>query len=251
MSETAPTSPSPRQGEFPATRWSLVLQTQRGTETQAARALDELCRQYWFPLYAYLRREGHSSHDAEDLTQAFFQHLLASEAFKSAQRERGRLRSFLIGALRRYLVDHARHQGALKRGGEATVVPIDAPESEDSHPKESEWLLERDDPATTFDRAWARDLIHRVTRSVRASYEGAGRLQVFELLQEHLAWNARGLSYRTAADTLNVSEATVRVQVFRMRQLFRERLEAEVAQTVSSPEEVTEELDGLMAVLAR
>jgi RNA polymerase sigma factor (sigma-70 family) len=251
MSGTSPTPKSPGQGEFPATRWSLVLQTQRGTEPQAARALDELCQQYWFPLYAYLRRDGHSPHDAEDLTQAFFQHLLTTETLKSAQRERGRLRSFLIGALRRYLVDHARHHGAQKRGGQAKIIPIDSPESEESHPKESEWLMERDDPATTFDRAWARDLIHRVTRSVRGSYEMAGRVQVFELLQEHLAWNARGLSYRNAAVALNVSEATVRVQVFRMRQLFRERLEAEVAQTVSSPEEVTEELDGLMAVLAR
>ena len=251
MSNTEPAPKSVVHGEFPVTQWSLVLQAQRGTEAQAAKALDELCRQYWFPLYAYLRRDGRSPHDAEDLTQAFFQHLLASAAFQSAQRDRGRLRSFLIGALRRYLVDHARHTGAQKRGGEAMIIPIDAHESEESHPKESEWLLERDDPSTTFDRAWARDLIHRVTRSVRASYETAGRLQVFELLQEHLAWNARGLSYRTAAAALNVSEATVRVQVFRMRQLFRERLEAEVAQTVSSPGEVAEELDGLMAVLAR
>ena len=236
---------------FPATRWSLVLAARRGAAPQAVRALEELCQDYWFPLYAYLRREGHARPDAEDITQAFFQHLLAGGTIQSARQERGRLRSFLLGALKRYLVDHTRHHGATKRGGQAEFITIHVEEGDDRSEQEQEWLVDAANPEAAFHLAWARDLLRRVTQSVRRTYETAGRAQVFKTLEDHLEWNARGMSYTNAAVELDVSEATVRVQVFRMRQLFRQRLEAEVAQTVASPEEVKEELDSLFAVLAR
>jgi len=232
---------------FPATRWTLVIQVQQSPGSAAAKALEELYKDYWYPIYAYLRRRGYNQHDAEDVTQGFFASLLEAESFQNARSERGRFRSFLLGSLQRYLTQQLRHASAQKRGGQIKVVSLDQATAEDRYGMEPTTNV---DPETLYQRTWARSVLERVLDSLNASYAKAGRALVFDTIRSFLEWNDRSTPYAKIAVQLSISEATVRVEVLRMRRLYRQRLEQEIAQTVGSAEDLKDELQFLRTVLA-
>lgn len=231
---------------FPATRWSLVLAARTQQVPGAERALEELCRIYWMPIYAYLRRRGYSRHDAEDLTQGFFSGILSGSTFEKADRIRGRLRTLLLTELRHHLADVTRARAALKRGGGITVVSMDDIESDGVLEME---LARSDSPDRAFDRLWARRVLDRARATTREAYARRGRLSLFEALEDCLAWNEHDVSYRALASKLNLGEPAVRLQVFRLRQKFREMIEVEISQTVASPEQLKEEMAWLTETL--
>ena len=215
-----------------------------GSEAEAARALEALCRHYWYPVFALLRREGRSPHDAEDLTQGFFAALLADRTLLTANPDRGRLRNFLLGTLRRFLADEARHRLAKKRGGGATVLSLERERAEDRYRIEP---IDGRDPETLYLNAWACSLVERVRTRVREGFSGSP--ENYALLAPFIEGETTDMPYRELGGRLGQSEAGTRVMVHRLRQRFRELLTEAVRQTVESPDEVEDELSWVLSVL--
>lgn len=233
--------------QFPPTRWSVVLAARDGEDTdRSTAALDDLCRAYWFPLYVYVRRRGVSPEDAEDLTQGYFAALIERNYLAQADRERGRLRSFLLTTLKHYLADEWSKAGALKRGSGRTPVSIDALDAEQRYALEP---VDEQSPDRLFEKRWALTLLDNVLEALRADYVRSGQGRVFDALKQFLAWNSAGEAYREAAAELGLKENAARVAVFRMRRRYGDLLRAQVADTVASPEEVAAEVDYLFALL--
>lgn len=210
-------------------------------------ALSKLCRSYWYPLYAYLRRCGHAVMDAQDLTQGFFEHLLSKQLLARADPQRGRFRSYLLGAIKNYLSHEYRHQNALKRGGGTSFVSIDEIEAE------RRFSLEPWDPLTPeiqFERSWAFALLEQVGERLGEDYTRAGREELFRKLLPCLAGKFDRGGYRDLGRELGISEGAVAVAVHRMRRRYGELLREEIAQTVETPEETEAELAHLMKVVA-
>ncbi len=231
---------------FPVTPWSTVLRTRSAGDDGAQGAMNDLCRRYWFPIYAYLRGRGFQQADAQDITQGFFMMVVSDELFQSADAERGRLRSFLLGALTRHLADHMRKERAVKRGGRAIVIPLECDDSEERYTME---LVDHRDPESIYLKSWARELVNRAMEKLRAHYTRTGRAEVFEALHPVLVADDDKTPYRDIAARLSIPEASIRVQVFRTRQRFGKVLREEVALTVRTPEELQEELDWLVKIL--
>lgn len=234
---------------FPATRWTLVERVQRGSETQAARAMEDLCRQYWYPLYAFARRSGFAPHDAEDLTQVFFQRLITSESIAAARREKGRLRSFMLALFKRVISNHVREATAAKRGGSpAATVSMDEADAEERYAHET---VRSVDPEQIFDRAWAAEILQAAEGKLRADFVDGNNLESYEQLREFLPLGENATPYTTIAARLGIAEGTLRLQIHRMRKRYGRLIEEEVAQTVGNPGEVKAELDHLMTVVGR
>jgi RNA polymerase sigma-70 factor (ECF subfamily) len=233
---------------FPATRITLI-EAARGEPTSEARdALSLLCASYWYPIYAYLRRLGYAQEDAEDLTQGFFARVLEKEYLRDFERERGRFRSFLLGALKHFVANERDWARAQKRGGATTIVPLDAV----LRTAERRYSLEpRDDgsPERQFERQWAFALLARVEERLRVEAERDGKAAQFERLKSTLTADPLDAGYRTIALELNTSEGAIKVVVHRLRRRFRELLREEIAQTVDRPEHVGAELRDLMAAI--
>ncbi|MBX7211665.1 MAG: sigma-70 family RNA polymerase sigma factor [Verrucomicrobiaceae bacterium] len=239
---------TPKKSGFPTTSWTLVKRIQRGAPEDAQRALEEVCRAYWYPVYSWLRRNGQAQHDAEDLTQAFFMKLIEDQSINRAQMERGRLRAFLLGVLKRTLSDHYHRQHALKRGGAAQVISF---EDQDA---EARYKLEPADPRSPdaiFDRAWARRVLESAEAKLGEECTVAGDGEVFDSLREFLPLGDNATPYRKVAEKLKIEEGTLRLQIHRMRKRYRKHIEDEIAQTVSDPAEQKAELEHLMAALGR
>jgi len=232
---------------FPTTHWTLVQAVQSGSPDEAARALETLCQGYWYPIYAFLRRSGHREHDAEDLTQAFFHRLVTEEALQTARQETGKLRSYLLGVLKRLLSDQARHDAAQKRGGGVPNVSFDAMGAEERYALEPG---DSRDPEWIFTQAWARQLLIDVREQLRQAHAASGRAEIFELLEPFLALDTDPPSYREIARQIGSSEAATRILIHRLRVKFRTLLREEVARTVLTPEEIPGELAWLQGVLA-
>jgi RNA polymerase sigma-70 factor (ECF subfamily) len=233
-----------RDRVFVTTHWSLVLSAQEKDSPGSLEALEALCRAYWYPLYAFARRQGQRPHDAQDLTQEFFARLLKKDYLKSAAREKGRFRSFLLTAFKRFLADEWDRQHAQKRGGFATVVSIDQELAESRFAAEPAHSLQ---PDVLFDRQWAITLIERVMARLEEEYLNSGRARLLEHLRHCLARDESALPYAQIAAQLNLTEAAVKMAVHRLRVRYREILHAEIAQTVSSPGEVQEEVRHLFS----
>jgi RNA polymerase sigma-70 factor (ECF subfamily) len=232
---------------FVTTHWSLVLAAGRTDTTRAQDALAKLCQTYWYPLYAYVRRRGFSPHDAEDLTQGFFAQLLHGNHLEKAQRERGRFRGFLLASLNHFISDEWDRMRAKKRGGGQAPISLNAEAAE------SRYRLEPPDTLTaerTYERRWALTLLDTVLQALEREHELAGKRAPFDELRFCLTGERSKLPYAELAVRLGMSEAAVKVAVYRLRQRYRELLRAEIANTVSSPEEVEDELQHLFAVLA-
>lgn len=239
---------APHHEPFPPTRWTLVCRVQRGNDADAARALEELCRQYWYPIYAFARRSGFAPHDAEDLTQVFFQRLIASETIHAAQQEKGRLRSFMLGLLKRVIANFVRDSHRQKRGSGNATVSLDELDAEERYTHEP---AEVRDPDTMFDRAWAEDLLDSAEQKLRDDFARANNLATFDHLREFLPLGDNATPYAAVAQKLSIAEGTLRLQIHRMRKRFGALIEEEIAQTVDDAGEVKAELDHLMTVIGR
>jgi RNA polymerase sigma-70 factor (ECF subfamily) len=241
---------SPLQGAaaFATTRWSVVLLAAEGGEGEAARrSLEVLCRSYWYPIYAYIRRSGHSPHDAQDLTQGFFTFVLEKQLLAKADPTRGRFRSFLLGAARNFLGNEWQKERAAKRGGAVPFVSLDAALAEQRLAVEPATV---DDPETIFERAWAVSVIELALERLTREQAAGEKAQMFEKLRPSLA-GAPTASYAELAAEFGSTEGAMRVAVHRLRQRYRELLRATIADTVEDPREVEAELQHLQRVLSR
>jgi RNA polymerase sigma-70 factor (ECF subfamily) len=226
------------------THWSVVLSAQDPHCPRSREALESLCRTYWYPLYSYARRTGQSPPEAEDLTQGFFARLLEKDYLKAAAREKGRFRTFLLVALKGYLANEWDRQHAQKRGGFAPVVPIDQDLAESRFASEPAHHVS---PDLLFDRQWAMTLLERTMTQLQEEYVASGRAQLFEYLRNCVAKDESALPYAEIAGRLKLTEAAVKMAVHRLRGRYREILQHEIAQTVSTPGEIEEEIRHLFA----
>ncbi len=233
---------------FPDTRWSVLLTLQDLDETASREVLGELCAAYWYPVYAFVRRSDRSSHEAEDLTQGFFAHLLERRAMEGASPEKGRFRSFLLGALKNFLSTEARRDAAWKRGGRVLHVPLDVDEGEARFEKE---LADHLSPDRLYDRAWADALLRRAMAALAGDYHRANRSAQFAALQECLSGKIESASYERIGQALGMSVSAVTNAVYRLRLRYRDLVRQEIARTVSSDAEVDEELRAVFAALSR
>ena len=239
-----PALPSPEY--FATTHWSVVLTAQRSDSTRAHAALSQLCQTYWYPLYAFVRRQGHGAHDAQDLTQEFFARLLEKNYLAVVARERGKLRSFLLAALQHFLANEWHRARAARRGGGQVIASLNETDPEGRYVREpaDETTAEK-----IFERRWATTLLEQVVRRLRAEFGRAEKAELYDALKNCLTIERRAVPYAELAARLQMSEGAIKVAVHRLRARYREVLRDEIAQTVSSPEEVEEELRHLFAAL--
>ena len=234
---------APGAREFHTTRWSLVLASQQGGDaTRMHRAMSTLCQDYWYPLYAFVRRRGHAPHDAQDLTQAFFLSLL--EAPAAADPARGKFRSYLLGALKNFLANDWHRAQTQTRGGGQKLLEWDALDAEARYALEP---AEQPDAEALFDRRWAMELLERAVEKLRAEFAAKGEAETFEVLKGTLS--GAGPSREQIAQQIGMSEGALKVAIHRLRQSYREVLRAEIAETVESPDEIDAEMRHLVAVL--
>ena len=232
--------------QFHTTHWSLVVAAAGRGGEPASVALSELCQAYWYPLYAFLRRRGHTADDAADLTQAFFAVLLEKGYLADADPERGRFRSFLLTAISRFASKERDRAHAQKRGGDTTTLSIDFHEGERRYQREpaDHWTPER-----IFERRWALTLLDRTLARLRQDHEAAGKLALFEALKGFLTADSSPSPLRQIAEQLSTTEGAMKVAVHRLRQKYRELLRAEIAQTIGVADDVDDELGVLLAAL--
>ncbi len=249
MQSTTPSSDSATEagGKFALTRWSVVLAAGRSESTHARDALEELCRTYWAPIYAFIRRDGHSPEDAQDLAQEFFSRLLERNFLESVSPDKGRFRSFLLASLKHFLANEWDKAKAKKRGGGRRPLPIDGLSAETSYVVEP---AENLTPDKLYERRWALTLLDRVLRRLRDEYVGEGKSSQFEELKSALTGDRQSLPYAELARRLHTSEGAIKVAVYRMRQRYRQLLREEIAQTVATPGEVEDEIRALFGALA-
>jgi DNA-directed RNA polymerase specialized sigma24 family protein len=225
----------------------MVLRAGRSDTKGAGEALAHLCQVYWFPLYAQVRRRGHSAHDAQDLTQGFFARLLANDTIAHADPARGRFRSFVLTALKHFLNDEWEKSRAVKRGGGVQPVPIDLAAAERQfHAEPADAFA----PDKAFDCQWAVVLLEVVLTRLEEEYRAAGKAKQFAVLKLALTGASDAQPYAKLAAELGATEGAVKVAVHRLRRRYRELLEAEIAHTVASPEEAAAELQYLFRALA-
>ena len=244
--DTPHEEPRSRDGWFATTHWSVVLSARDPAAPGATEALDRLCRDYWYPLYAYIRRQGFGSEDAEDLTQDFLADLLRRESLQSVAPEKGRFRSFLLVALKRYLVNARERAGSVKRGGRVVLVPFDTEVAESRYRTEP-----GTDPSAErlFERRWALGMLERVLHRLRTEAEARGKAGEFDGLKAFLVAEAPGARYAEVGAALGLTEGAARVAVHRLRRRFRELFREEIAPTVSRPEDIDDEIRHLLASL--
>jgi RNA polymerase sigma-70 factor (ECF subfamily) len=237
---------SPEVGDrFATTHWSMVLAAGGSLDSQRRAALEQLCQCYWYPLYAYVRRVGNRPEDAKDLTQSFICHLLQSRALSRADRERGRFRTFLLAALKNFLVDEHRRNITLKRGGGLTIETLERDDGEDRYSIEP---VDRATPDLLYDRGWAKNVMGKALSQLRAEYASNKYQPGFDALKEYVWGERSGLTCAQLGRELGLSEEAAKKAVQRMRQRFRQILREQVAETVTSPAELEDELRYLLSV---
>lgn len=231
---------------FDTTHWSVVLKAGADDSPQAAEALARLCRAYWYPLYAYVRRQGYSMEDAQDLTQEFFARLLEHNYLRSADRKRGRFRTFLLTSLKHFLINEWKRANREKRGSGQRILSLDEEMAESRFTAEP---AVDQPPDALYDHGWAAVLLERALVALRTELERSGKRDLFDRLKVFVWGGKNALSYAAMAEQLGMTEGAVKVAVHRLRQRYGELLRAEVAQTVTTPVEVEEELQYLVAVI--
>jgi RNA polymerase sigma factor (sigma-70 family) len=234
-------------GVFATTHWSVVLTAGQSTDSQASEALERLCRTYWYPLYAYIRRRGHGHEDAQDLTQGFLLQLLERKSFARVDRERGRFRSFLLASLNYYLADQRDHAGAIKRGAGQVPFSLDASAAAERYQLEPP---DNDSPDRLFERRWALALLDQVLQRLGQEFQEAGKGTLFQRLQDFLVKGQAEAKYPDAAADLGMSVEAVRKAAQRMRQRYYELFREEIAHTVGHAGEVEDELRYLCEIIA-
>ena len=249
MAHTPPQTPLDPNA-FVSTQWTLVRDAANSqVETEvSSRALAELCRIYWPPIYGYIRRRGYQPSDAQDLTQSFFLHLFENDTLRRASRNRGRFRNFILGAVNNVLADEYAHRQTWKRGGRQHFVALQELEAEEGHHQQ----MSRDlSPDQLLDARWARVLLDRTLAALHKEYVTKGETKTFTILLPFIGGEKPGLSYEKAAAELSVTLAAVKTLIHRLRRAYGAALRREIMQTVSAPHEIEQELRELRAVFAR
>ncbi len=236
--------PAPDRCGFAPTRWSLIVAARDGHSHEARQALSQLCEVYWYPLYAYIRRRGHTADQAQDLTQEFFARLLERDFLGAADPEKGRFRAFLLACCKNFLANEHDRAAAQKRGGRAPAT-LSVEGAEERYRREPAHDLT---PERAFERRWALTLLDRALGRLRDEFTGRGKGGVFDGLRPYLVGD-RGAPQERAAAALGMSVGAFKVAVHRMRQRYRELLREEIAQTVGGPDEVEEEIRDLFTAL--
>jgi RNA polymerase sigma-70 factor (ECF subfamily) len=234
-------------GRFATTHWSVVLQAGRPKAPGYEQALETLCRSYWFPLYAYLRRQGYSNQQAEDYTQAFFCRILEKKVIGMADSKRGKFRSFLLSTLKHFISDEYDRARAQKRGGGRRILSIDFNGAENQYALEPAHGLS---PEKLFDKSWALTVLERTMSRLKAEMASQNKQDLFEHLKIYLTVEKDSVPYRDKADKLDMTEGNVRTAVHRLRGRYRKLLRDEIAQTVAAENQVDEEIDDLFNALA-
>lgn len=243
-------APTPANGDgshrpvFVTTHWSVVLTARQSNSTDARGALEKLCRTYWHPIYAFVRRRGYSAEDAQDLTQEFFARLLEKNWLGDVDPVKGRFRSFLLASVKHFLANEWHRARAQKRGGGQVPIPIDVRTAESSCGFEPADNVTAD---KIFERRWALTLLEQVLEKLRGEYIHSGKGRMFEQLKPTLTEASRSVAYAEIATRLGMSEGAVKVAVHRLRQRYRELLRAEIADTVAGPSEIEDEIHSLFA----
>ncbi len=232
--------------EFATTHWSVVLAAGHGSVPAAQEALERLCHAYWYPLYAYVRRQGHAPEDAQDLTQDFFARLLEKQYFRLADPARGRFRTFLLTALKHFLANDWKKAHRQKRGSGQPLTSLDAGTAEQRFATEP---VEEANPETIYERRWAATLLEKVLESLRREWTAADKGWQLEELKGSLWGGSNNSSYADIAARQQTTETAVKLAAHRLRQRYRELLRTEVARTVTDPAEVDDELRHLIAVI--
>jgi RNA polymerase sigma-70 factor (ECF subfamily) len=232
---------------FQSTHWSAVITAADSAAPGAQEAIENLCRSYWFPLYAYVRGLGHTPEDAQDLTQEFFRRLLEKKYLRLADRERGRFRSFLLTGLKHFLVDDWRRGQAVRRGGGISLECWDAEKAEALYQLEAS---DQENPERAYERRWAVLMLDRVLERLGAEFRQAGKSQSFEELKGFLWGDGERVSHAELSNRLGVSQGAARVTVHRFRGRYRELLQDEIGKTVAHPGEIEGEIRYLCRVLS-
>jgi RNA polymerase sigma-70 factor (ECF subfamily) len=231
---------------FVTTHWSVVLEAGQGDSPKASDAIAQLCRQYWYPLYAYVRRKGYGADDASDLIQEYFARLLARNYLSAADRNKGKFRSFLLGSLEHFLARQWTKAHAQKRGGGQTLLSLDEAEAENRYSLEptDDWTADK-----IFDRRWATTLLEQAMARLRTECLVSDKAHFFEKVEGNLSGENGEANYAELAEALNMSAGAIKVAMHRLRQRFGELVRNEIAQTVATPREADEELRYLLALL--
>jgi RNA polymerase sigma-70 factor (ECF subfamily) len=237
---------APGGGAFPNTRWSLVVQVGGEDDGRARAAMAELCEIYWYPLYAYARRDSKAPEDAADLTQGFFAKLLSEENLKTVRQERGKLRSYLLTGMRNFIISEMRRQSRQKRGG---GVPVSSLDLDDAERRYREDIASEHTPETLFERRWAITLLDRAMQRLKGDYLDSERGELFDALQPFIGGGGEG-TYAEVGTRLGMTEGAVKVAVHRMRGRYRLRLREEVVNTVADESEVEAEIAYLFSVFS-
>lgn len=236
----------PAAGHFATTHWSLVLTAQQLDSSRAFEALSQLCRAYWYPLYAYVRRRGYDAHEAQDLTQEFFARLLEKDSLASVAREKGKFRSFLLASMNHFLAKEWNRAHRQKRGGGCVIVSLNDDSAENRYRQEPATDLAAD---KLFERRWAMTLLDGAMARLRQEFHAAGKAALFDELKGFISGGRTEERYAGVAARLKLSEGAVKIAVHRLRKRYGQILREEIAQTVSIPEEVEEEIRHLFQVL--
>jgi RNA polymerase sigma factor (sigma-70 family) len=233
---------------MPKTQWTVVLAAGGTPSPESAAALERLCSSYWYPLYAFVRRSGHSPADAEDLTQEFFARLLEHNWIAHADRHKGRFRSFLLMAMKRFLANEWEKAKTLKRGGQVRFVPLQLDAAETRYTREP---ADTRTPEQLFEKQWAVTLLESVLKLLREEYARDGKGALFHALEPCLIGSRETQPYAALGAELGMTEGAARVAVCRLRERYRECLKEEIGHTVASAADVDEELRHLFRVMAR
>lgn len=240
-------TPKGARGGFATTRWTTVNAVRQTSQSQAADALAELCEAYWPPLYAFLRRRGYGPEEAQDLTQGFFARLLETGSIRTADPARGRFRSFLLTALKRYVINEQERSAAARRGGGHAHLSLDFDEAERAYAREPST---EETPERLFNRRWAAIALDRALQRLRAEYVELGDATLADALLPYLTDSGELPAYRVVAARLEISEGAVKVAVHRMRRRYGGILRSEIAETVLGEEEVEAELRELLRAVS-
>jgi RNA polymerase sigma-70 factor (ECF subfamily) len=231
---------------FRTTRWSVVLAARGDDTPQSREAMSTLCRLYWYPVYAFARSRGSTPEQAEDLTQAFFAHLLEKEALQRVDPSKGRFRSYLLAAVRNFLADERAREQTQKRGGGVAPLSLDTEDAENRYRLEPAHDLT---PERVYERQWAMTVIQQALARLQQRYARSGKQEHFDALKVFLSGEKRPVPHAEVAQALGLTELAVKVAVHRLRQRFRHALRDEIAQTVAGPEEIDVEMRALYAAL--
>jgi RNA polymerase sigma-70 factor (ECF subfamily) len=244
--ENSPSIP-PGAGRFATTHWSVVAAARDPAAPGARAGLAQLCSAYWYPLYAFIRRQGFNADQAEDLTQEFFARLSDRDALSSVDRAKGRFRSFLMGSCQHFLANQRDRARAKKRGGDRKLFSIDFQEADGRYSNEPS---HQETPERLFERRWALTLLDRVLACLHAEYEQDGKTALFEQLKARLTGDDGAATYADGAASLGMTEGGVKVAAHRMRRRFRTLLREEIGRTVAEPDQIEDEIRSLFATLA-